>query len=572
MSLRQKTLLPITLSLAGLIAVFGASLSAILLDNFDKLEERNARQSIRRAINEMREDIDNLDRLAKNWAAWDETSDFVSGENSDYTQAHLSENTYRTLKINVLLLLNGVGDRVFAERFDADKEQPVPFSNTLYEQFISTSLFRDTNHFEPASGFLLLPEKILLVAAEPVLSTGETDSTAGMLIMGRELNATELGEIEQRTELDIQLYRLDNPRLSAQLSAIASALQQQENESAADLRDLAVISQPVSASWMVSYTLVRDLDNQPALLLRVGLSREIHQQGQTALFALILSLFTAGVAFGALALWLLEKMVISRLAHLSADVQQIGTNNDLSLRVKALGKDELSSLADTINWMLERLEIAAEKLNLEQEKSERLLLNILPAAIAERLKQDRSPIAEQFEEATILFADLVGFTPLSARLSPIELVDLLNLLFSEFDRLAQQFGLEKIKTIGDAYMVAAGLPLPKPNHVEAIAEMGLSMQKAIETFQRDRGESLQIRIGIHTGSVVAGVIGTHKFIYDLWGDTVNTASRMESHGLPGKIHVTEEVYLRLRDRYRFEQRGELQVKGKGKMTTYWLLG
>ncbi len=229
--------------------------------------------------------------------------------------------------------------------------------------------------------------------------------------------------------------------------------------------------------------------------------------------------------------------------------------------------------------------LAEEALRAEQEKSEQLLLNILPQVIADKLKQNlrsfsedalvehRSAvlIAEQFDEVTILFADIVGFTPLSARISPQQLVNLLNEIFSTFDQLAEKHGLEKIKTIGDAYMVAGGLPMPRNDHIEAIAQMALDMQKAITQFQADKGEPFQIRIGIHTGPVIAGVIGIKKFIYDLWGDTVNVASRMESQGEPGRIQVTAVTYERLQDKYLFEQRGTIPVKGKGEMKTYWLI-
>jgi PAS domain S-box-containing protein len=213
-----------------------------------------------------------------------------------------------------------------------------------------------------------------------------------------------------------------------------------------------------------------------------------------------------------------------------------------------------------------------EKLRVEQEKSERLLLNILPKAIVEQLKQYQGSLAERFDEATVLFADIVGFTPLSSRIPPLELVNLLNRIFSNFDRLAEYYGLEKIKTIGDAYMVAGGLPLPQPDRVEAIADMALEMQASIDRFRDDLGEPFQIRIGINTGPVVAGVIGIKKFIYDLWGDTVNVASRMESQGEAGKIQVTETTYERLKEKYRFEKRGTISVKGRGEMITYWLEG
>ncbi len=217
--------------------------------------------------------------------------------------------------------------------------------------------------------------------------------------------------------------------------------------------------------------------------------------------------------------------------------------------------------------------LAEEALRLEREKSERLLLNIFPKKIVERLKDNKQGlIAEKYDEVSILFADLVNFTALSERLTPIQLVKLLNEIFSTFDQLAEGLDLEKIKTIGDAYMMAAGLPEPREDHAEAIADMALAMQLVIDHFPFDYGETLQIRIGIHTGTVVAGVIGTHKFIYDLWGDTVNLAYRMESSGEPGKIQVTEAFYNKLKTEYIFEKRGAVSIKGKGKMNTYWLIG
>jgi PAS domain S-box-containing protein len=215
---------------------------------------------------------------------------------------------------------------------------------------------------------------------------------------------------------------------------------------------------------------------------------------------------------------------------------------------------------------------AEKALELEREKSEQLLLNILPQAIAEQLKREQRSIAEHFTDVTILFADIVGFTPLSAKMQPLELVNLLNEIFSAFDQLSEKHGLEKIKTIGDAYMVVGGLPVPRADHAEAVAAMALDMQVAINCFQATHREPFQIRIGINTGQVVAGVIGIKKFIYDLWGDTVNVASRMESQGVPGCIQVTAETYLRLKDKFIFEERGAIAVKGKGDMTTYWLKG
>jgi class 3 adenylate cyclase len=211
-----------------------------------------------------------------------------------------------------------------------------------------------------------------------------------------------------------------------------------------------------------------------------------------------------------------------------------------------------------------------QNLEVEQEKSERLLLNILPQSIAERLKQPGATVAENFTEVTVLFADIAGFTAMSTGMSPLQLVELLNEIFCKFDKLVELHGLEKIKTIGDAYMVVAGLPEPCQNHIIQMAEMALDMQTTIAQFNQQYHKNLRIRIGIHTGPVVAGVIGIKKFAYDLWGDTVNIASRMESHGLPGKIQVSDNVYQVLKDHYVLVKRETIQVKGKGEMTTYWL--
>ena len=213
-----------------------------------------------------------------------------------------------------------------------------------------------------------------------------------------------------------------------------------------------------------------------------------------------------------------------------------------------------------------------EQLRIEREKSERLLLNVLPKSIADRLKQGETSIADSFPDVTVLFADLGDFTRLATELPAPELVHLLDEIFSKFDWLAELHLLEKIKTIGDAYMAVGGLPMPRPDHVEAVAEMALDMQKVVTKLNAGDRKSFELRIGISTGPVVAGIIGSKKFIYDLWGDTVNIASRMESLGQLGAIQVSEPTYERLKDKYTFERRGKIEVKGKGKMTTYFLTG
>jgi class 3 adenylate cyclase len=212
---------------------------------------------------------------------------------------------------------------------------------------------------------------------------------------------------------------------------------------------------------------------------------------------------------------------------------------------------------------------ALEALDVEHARSESLLLNVLPAPIAERLKAGTGVIADAHPDVTVLFADLVGFSPLASRTEPAELVGLLDRVFSAFDELADRHGIEKIKTIGDAYMVVGGIPEARPDHAEAVASMALEMLEAVEAMGDER---IRIRIGIDTGPVVAGVIGRRKFTYDLWGDVVNTAARMEAQGLPDRIQVTPAVEARLRDTFRFESRGPIEVKGKGRISPFFLMG
>ncbi|MEG5159963.1 adenylate/guanylate cyclase domain-containing protein [Microcoleus sp. AT3-A2] len=213
-----------------------------------------------------------------------------------------------------------------------------------------------------------------------------------------------------------------------------------------------------------------------------------------------------------------------------------------------------------------------EKTKSQKEKIEELLLNILPKPIADRLQEGQSIIADSFAEVSVLFADLVGFTNFASQKSAVETVKVLNQIFSQFDELSLRHGLEKIKTMGDAYMVVGGLPDPQENHAFAITQMALDMQAAVASFNVQNNHNFSLRIGINIGGVVAGVIGLTKFSYDLWGDTVNVAQRMESSGIPGEIQVTAAVYDRLKDKFLFKKRGAVEIKGKGEMIVYLLVG
>lgn len=225
-------------------------------------------------------------------------------------------------------------------------------------------------------------------------------------------------------------------------------------------------------------------------------------------------------------------------------------------------------------WSWHRAQMSEDQLDEARRSSEELLLNILPMQVAERLKVSKVSIAERIDEASIVFADIVNFTALAERLPATELVELLDRVFSTFDGLADRYGLEKIKTIGDAYMAAAGVPTPRIDHLEAAADMALAMRDELRAFVASSAvyAGIDVRIGVHTGPVVAGVIGKRKFAYDLWGDAVNLASRLESHGEPGRVHVSKAVYDGLAGAYRFESRGIVRLKGKGELATWFLEG
>jgi class 3 adenylate cyclase len=238
-----------------------------------------------------------------------------------------------------------------------------------------------------------------------------------------------------------------------------------------------------------------------------------------------------------------------------------------ALNVGALASVAVALMATFVS----QKDLAMRLLAHEQERSERLLLNVLPREIALRLKAGENPIADAYDAATILFADIVGFTPLTQRLAPKEMVDLLNQIFSEVDLAAERHGVEKIRTIGDNWMGVAGVPRPRPEHAAAVARLALDICAVLDGL-RARGEHrIDFRIGIESGPCVGGVIGLQKFVFDIWGDPVNTASRMELHGVAGRIHVGEAAHELLKDDFEFEPRGVIEVKGKGAMRTWFLL-
>ena len=288
--------------------------------------------------------------------------------------------------------------------------------------------------------------------------------------------------------------------------------------------------------------------------------------------AQVITIVSAGIVIlaGLLVAFAIANDIARPILRLTEVAETIKSGN-LTARSTVTSQDEIGILADTFNSMTASLQYTLDSLRIEQEKSENLLLNILPKDIAELLKKKPDSIAEQYSEASILFADVVNFTPMSSQMKPIELVELLNQVFSQFDDLVEKYDLEKIKTIGDCYMVASGVPRPRQDHAKVITCLALDMQEIVRKSDYF-GRKLIFRIGINSGPVVAGVIGRKKFIYDLWGDAVNTASRMESNGTGGLVQITKETYNLIHDDFVCEPRGVIHVKGKGELPVWFVHG
>jgi adenylate cyclase len=282
---------------------------------------------------------------------------------------------------------------------------------------------------------------------------------------------------------------------------------------------------------------------------------------------------------------LIRSRLLRPIERLAEAADQVAAG-DMSARADLTGGGEIGAFGRTFDAMIEAVDqhigevesahtalaAQAESLEEERQRSEHLLLNVLPATIADRLKGGEEDIAEAFPEVSVLFSDIVGFTEMSARVGAKQVVDMLNEVFGLLDELAIKHGVEKIKTIGDCYMVCAGVPDRSATHAQEIAAFALDMQKALRAYSQRSGRDLTMRTGIHTGTVVAGIVGTSKFSYDLWGDVVNIASRMESTGQPGSIQVSDAVQIRLQDDFTFEPRGDVEIKGRGPMHTWYLTG
>ncbi|HEY9703883.1 MAG TPA: adenylate/guanylate cyclase domain-containing protein, partial [Allocoleopsis sp.] len=562
MKLKTKTLLTIGITLAGLMGVMYVVSYTILSRSIAQAEQEGTKQTLKSVLTSVSQTEENFSNRFEDWSAWNDTYQFIQDRNQKYIESNLED---LQLKLNIFMFVNVTGKKIYEIGFDYKTRQNIPVPPELNKYLKPQDLLlKHPSTTNNISGVIILNNKPFIINSRPIIKSNNEGPIIGTLIAAKHLDDDTIKRMQEIIHLPLQIYRFNDTNIPADCQAVKDYFLTtgKNQDTYYKIQDEKTI---------LGYALKKDIYGKPALVLRVDIPRDFHLQGQKSQNSLIISLLIVGVVFGAVTILLLQKLVLNRLARLSDEVRYIGDQKDLAQRVFVSGNDELSSLGKAINWMLTTLQESAKELQEEREKSEKLLLNILPSPIATRLKQDEQTIADSFSEATVLFADIVGFTNISGEVSPAKLVFLLNKIFSMFDHLAEKHGLEKIKTIGDAYMVVGGIPTECPNHAESIAEMALDMLQAIAHFNQENKLDFAIRIGINTGPVVAGVIGTKKFIYDLWGDAVNIASRMESHGIPGCIQMSQSTYEKVKGKFVIERRGMVYVKGKGEMATYLLM-
>jgi class 3 adenylate cyclase/sensor domain CHASE-containing protein len=551
-------LLTVLLATLGLVCVICIPLRAHVLGRFEAIERGLAADDLDGARNTLQSEAEAVGAMARDYAVWDETYAFAVGGQEGYVATNLGDNTLTDNQLSTVLIVDEERRLIYGDRFDrVDVEHEASFAPDDVFSGPADPLLARADADATVFGLQRVRDLPYMVGAHAILTSNSEGPPHGTLVFGRALDEAELERLRERVRLDMNIVPLD--AVPSALSAPVLALEADER-----------IIEPIDDETLGAYALLRDLRGEPVAMLQITIPRTVYAEGRSDANVIAASVGAACLVFGLLVLLLLEQVILRRVSHLGQEVGVVGAAADHSLRVSVSGSDELSGLARTVNEMLTSLERLNVELDSERAKAEALLRNILPGPIAERLKDGEKTIADQFPEVSVLFADLVGFTTLSSSVSAQDLVVMLNDVFSRFDNLADEHGLEKIKTIGDAYMVVAGLPEPRPDHALALSSMALDMLDAIDDFNVQHGTSLGIRIGINTGPVVAGVIGKRKFIYDLWGDAVNVASRMESSGLPGRVQISDSTQVCLAGALPVEDRGTITVKGKGEMQT-WLL-
>ena len=376
MTLRQKTLLIVSVTLLCLLMTLYFSLSSIWLNGFAKIESQQTHQDVERVIEALNNDLSELNRTVGDWAMWDETYAFVKDGNKSYIQENLSDSTVANLRLNVMVFIYSTGRITYSKGLDLQEEVVVPVSDSL-RQYLGTNprLLQHDKANSSYTGILLLPEGPLLVASQPILNNDRTSPSRGTLLFGRFLNAAEVKRLQGVTHSLFAVYPFQDPQLPNDLRAVRNELSQAASNSKTSVRP-DILVRPVSSEQIAGYTLLRDIEGQPGLLLRLHIPRDIYQQGKQSLLYLVGSLFALGLAFGLVSLWLIEKSVLSPLEHFSAAVRYICASGDLSGRLLTSGRDELSRPGSAINQLLATLQQSQLQLSQSEERYRSVVNNV----------------------------------------------------------------------------------------------------------------------------------------------------------------------------------------------------
>jgi len=367
MTLRNKTLMMIGVTLAGLIVIQFVTSRIILLRGFRELEEKHVRQNIDRALRALSHEIAGIQTIAHDWAAWDDTYTFIADANDDYVKSNLVDETFTDMRLSLMLFIDTSGKAVFAKAFDFKNEEEVPVPQAIQKQLSASSpLVHHTNTDSSLAGIILNPGGAMLIVSEPIVTSEEEGPIRGALIMARHLDDSEIKNVAETTQLSLNMYRLDDPQTPSDVQVARSSLSDQTP----------IALYPLSVESIAGYALIKDIYGKPILVLKVDIPREIYQKGEATISYFLLSLAVVGLVFGVVIILLLEKQVLSRVTHLGKTVTSIGLSSDLSMRVSMTGKDELSGLANEVNRMLKALQESEESIrrahdDLEKQVQER---------------------------------------------------------------------------------------------------------------------------------------------------------------------------------------------------------
>jgi len=571
MNLLPKTVAIISITLLLTLLATHFFISKALFENYENLEQQDIKRDVQIIHNNLQQEAQILEEKLADWSKWDDSYQFALKPNKLFIDTNLTQEALVSIRVNAILIFDKKNKLLVSRSYKLENNQVIAWKTDNLLKYISQhpELITHTSASSQITGLISFPDgnsnTVTFLASEPIIPTDLSPRIAGTIVFLRRFSQGYIEQLLKRQQIEARFHSIQLLTPEHPLQKIIGALRPS--------RPTWVI--PQNEQTVSGFSLIRDIYQKPIFLLEVYKAREIYLQGKHLISNALYIIAVLGCFFLIVTLLSLRHWVLSPLFVLLKDVQIITRSGDIKNRVRELGADELGILSHEINTMLTSLDTALNKercnLMAEKERSDELLNNILPRVIANRMRLGELMIAEHFGEVTVLFSDIVGFTKLSARTEPHELVKLLNMIFSEYDVIADKYRLEKIKTIGDAYMVVSGVPLAQIDHARRIALMALEMRDKLLELNHIFQLDIAVRIGIATGEVIAGIIGKRKFSYDLWGDTVNIAARMESHGIEGKIQCTEYFYQLLQRDFVFEPRGSIEVKGKGLMPTYFLI-